>query len=106
MTLTCAQHVCFLDVLGSHLLEAQAKARIARIGQTQPTTAWHLIARGSMDELMRRAADATPQVNPQVMPQVQPRDGSPGDVMAETAQDAALGAKDVLSLLRRAIQLA
>ena len=57
LTLTCAQHVIFLDVLGSDLLELQAKARVARIGQTKPTTAWHLIAKGSAEELLRDAAD-------------------------------------------------
>ena len=57
LTLTCAQHVVFLDVLCSDLLESQARARVARIGQTKPTTAWHLIAKGSTEELLRDAAD-------------------------------------------------
>ena len=58
LTLTCAQHVIFLDVLGSDLLESQAKARVARIGQQKPTTVWHMVASGTTDELLRDAADA------------------------------------------------
>ena len=57
LTLTCAQHVVFLDVLNSDLLEEQAKARVARIGQSAKTTAWHLIANDSVDVLLRNAAD-------------------------------------------------
>ena len=58
LTLTCAQHVVFVDVLGSAELEAQAKARVARIGQRALTTAWHLIATGTVEERLREAADA------------------------------------------------
>ena len=46
LTLTCAQHVVFVDVLNSALLEEQAAARVARIGQTAKTSVWHLVARG------------------------------------------------------------
>ena len=58
LTLICAQHVVFVDVLNSALLESQAKARVARIGQRAETTAWHLVATDSVDEPLRRAADA------------------------------------------------
>lgn len=57
LTLTCAQHVVFFDVLNSPLLESQAKARVARIGQTAPTTVWHLVATDTVDELLRDVAD-------------------------------------------------
>ena len=57
LTLTCAQHVVFVDVLNSALLEEQAAARVARIGQTAKTTVWHLVARESCDVLLRDAAD-------------------------------------------------
>ena len=57
LTLTCAQHVVFVDVLNSALLEEQAAARVARIGQTAKTTVWHLVARESCDVLLREAAD-------------------------------------------------
>lgn len=56
LTLTCATHVVFLDVLNSALLEDQAAARVARIGQTRPTTVWHLVAKDSADELLRDVA--------------------------------------------------
>ena len=58
LTLTCAQHVVFVDVLSSVLLESQARARVERIGQRAQTTAWHLIGANSVDEPLRRAADA------------------------------------------------
>ena len=57
LTLTCARHVIFLDVLPSAALESQAKARVARIGQTAETTAWHLVAENTIDLLLRDAAD-------------------------------------------------
>ena len=57
LTLTCAQHVVFLDVLNSSLLEEQAAARVARIGQTVETTVWHLVADDSIDTLLRDVAD-------------------------------------------------
>ena len=56
LTLTCARHVVFVDVLNSELLEAQAKARVSRIGQRFPTTAWHLVAQDSVDVPLRAAA--------------------------------------------------
>ncbi|KAL3928640.1 MAG: hypothetical protein SGPRY_002304 [Prymnesium sp.] len=58
LTLTCAAHVVFLDVLNSTQLEEQAAARVARIGQTKRTTVWHLIARDSADVLLRQIADS------------------------------------------------
>jgi hypothetical protein len=57
LTLTCARHVIFLDVLFSPTLESQARARVARIGQTAETTAWHLVAENTIDTLLRDAAD-------------------------------------------------
>ena len=62
LTLTCARHVVFVDVLNSELLEAQAKARVSRIGQRFPTTAWHLVAQDSVDVPLRAAADKQAEV--------------------------------------------
>ena len=62
LTLTCARHVVFVDVLNSELLEAQAKARVSRIGQRFPTTAWHLVAQDSVDVPLRAAADQQAEV--------------------------------------------
>ena len=57
LTLTCASHVIFLDVLHDKALEAQAAARISRIGQERETQVWHLLAKGSIDEKLRIIAD-------------------------------------------------
>ena len=46
----------------SKLLEAQAKARVSRIGQRFPTTAWHLVAQDSVDVPLRAAADKQAEV--------------------------------------------
>jgi len=64
LTLTCARHVIFLDVLNSSLLEEQAKARVNRIGQKQKTHVWHLIAADSVDEPLRAAADRKAPITP------------------------------------------
>ena len=64
LTLTCARHVVFVDVLGSSLLEDQAKARVNRIGQTRDTHVWHLLARDSVDEPLRDAADRKRPLRP------------------------------------------
>ena len=64
LTLTCARHVIFLDVLNSSLLEQQAKARINRIGQRHETHVWHLIATDTVDELLRDAADRGAPLTP------------------------------------------
>ena len=49
-------------MLNSELLEAQAKARVSRIGQRFPTTAWHLVAQDSVDVPLRAAADKQAEV--------------------------------------------
>ena len=58
LTLTCARHVVFLDVLSSTSSEEQAMARVNRIGQKLETYVWHLLARDSLDLVLRDAADA------------------------------------------------
>ena len=64
LTLTCARHVIFLDVLNSSLLEEQAKARVNRIGQKRDTHVWHLLAKESVDEPLRDAADRKAPLRP------------------------------------------
>ena len=64
LTLTCARHVIFLDVLNSTLLEEQAMARVNRIGQTVETHVWHLVAKDSVDESLRDAADRKAPLQP------------------------------------------
>ena len=57
LNLTSANHVLLLDELLNLELERQVVGRVCRFGQVRPTTVWHLLGAGSVDEPLRVRAE-------------------------------------------------
>jgi SNF2 family DNA or RNA helicase len=54
LTLTCANHLLLLDPVPSAAVSAQLVGRIARQGQERPCAVYHLVAQGTVEEVLLR----------------------------------------------------
>lgn len=50
LNLTAANHVILVDAFLHDAMEKQAVARMHRLGQTRPTSVWHMLMSGSIEE--------------------------------------------------------